>query len=351
MKVKKYITHEDFNLLLKPETYLKALPKVRVGKNRKNALRVTISQVNYFITNVIEHIKNGNYMVDEYNNFWLYDRAKKREISAPTIKEVWVQRVLYDIMYPVFERTFIFDSHGCRKGKGTHSAIQNAHKYIKNQSNKNKYLKLDIRKYFYAINHEILFNILKRTIKDERFLCLVALYFKSPKNDFYDVLKKGCPLGNLLSQLFGLIYLNEMDNYIKRELKVKHYVRYVDDFILFDIENPEYYKEKIETFLKDKLDLTLSKQKQGITTLKFLGYRITKSGLRQNSKVYKKSKNKNHESTSAPLIHLGIKQNIDFELNSKMNKSIFNNYINKRFSHIPKNKRFEFVNKLLESVS
>lgn len=332
------INYQDFNFITTRKAFDLALKDVRVGTTRKKILRKILTYKDFYLHTITNQIKNSTYTIDDYNNFWLRDGKKVREISAPTIKEIWTQRVIYNNVYPVFEKQFINDSHGCRKGKGTHSAILAARTYLKNMEPKHRYLKLDIRKYFYAINHEILFNILEKTIKDSRYLDLISKYFKSPKNDFFDVNMKGLPLGNLLSQLFGLIYLNELDNFIKRELKIKHYVRYVDDFILFNLKNPEEIESIITEFLYEKLDLTISKRKIGFSRLNFLGYSLHRSDkFFQNNEVYKKSFKKSIISTNAPLIHMGIKRDIDYNLNHEMNKSIFGNYIDKQFSYLNKN--------------
>lgn len=336
--MKKYITHSDFSLLLQKSTYLKYFKDIQVGSDRRCLLKKHILHLDNFISNIINDIQNDSYVVDDYNNFFLREKGKKREISAPSMKEVWVQRVLYNIMYPVFERKFIHESHGCRIGKGVHSAILSAQNFLRTSDKSSKYLKLDIKKYFYAIDHTILYDILSRTIRDEKFLSLVAKYFKSPKNDYYDVNTRGVPLGNLLSQLFGLIYMNETDQFIKRKLGIKKYIRYVDDFILFDLKDPETIKAQVEDFLLQKLNLTLSKCKIGNRTLKFLGFKITPNTLKQNSIVYKQAVEKDYQSSQSGLIHLGIKTKTDYNLNYKMNLRLYNNFINSR-THLPLEQR------------
>ena len=135
------------------------------------------------------------------------------------------------------------------------------------------YLQLDIRKYYYNINHNILRNFISKKIKDERIVNLIMLFVDTVKGI-------GLFVGNVLSQLFGLIYLSPLDHFVKRVLKIKHYIRYVDDFVLVGLEKSEAHilKSKIESFLKDNLNLELSKFriakiKQGCN---FVGFRTWK---------------------------------------------------------------------------
>ena len=143
-----------------------------------------------------------------------------------------------------------------------------------NKKWKNYYiLKMDVRKYFQNINKDILMNILSRKVKDEK------LYKLLEKIVYSNSGLKGLPIGNYTSQIFANIYLNEVDQYIKQELKVQQYFRYMDDFVLFTQTKSEAIEilSKIRIFLKEKLDLELNektqifKSSQGIN---FCGYKI-----------------------------------------------------------------------------
>lgn len=171
-----------------------------------------------------------------------------------------------------------FDSYSCRLDKGTHKAV-NRLKSFCNKASKNNhlniyYLKCDIKKFFDSIDQEILYKLIKRKVKDDNAIWLIEAIIKS----FQTGKSKGLPLGNVTSQLFANIYLNELDQFIKRELKIKCYVRYCDDFIILDT-NFDVLKEKlllISEFLNKYLKLIIHKNKvfikkyrQGID---FLGY-------------------------------------------------------------------------------
>jgi len=190
---------------------------------------------------------------------------------------------------PIFEKTFISDSYANRKGKGTLKAVLKFDGYKRKVSGNGKLLpkakdnnqvygyvlKADIKKYFDTVDHEILMEIIERKIKDEKVLWLIR---KIMDNHDCKISGKGMPIGNLTSQFFANVYLNELDYFIKHELKVRYYIRYVDDFVILDAskEKLEIYKEEIGNFLK-KLKLELHKNKSKIIPIrkgvKFLGYK------------------------------------------------------------------------------
>ena len=163
----------------------------------------------------------------------------------------------------MFDRTFIYDSYSCRNNKGTHGAfkrvVQLSRQVSKNYTNSCWALKLDIRKFFDSVDHEILMNLLKARIADEQLLQLLQNIVSS----FEFKLGKGIPLGNLTSQLFANIYLDPLDKFVKHQLRAKYYLRYADDFMLSDT-NPDRllgYLIEINRFLRDNLGLTLHPNK------------------------------------------------------------------------------------------
>ena len=163
---------------------------------------------------------------------------------------------------------FIDQSYACRKGKGQHKGSLKCKKFVK----RNQYcLKCDIKKFYPSINHNILFAIIQRKIKCKDTLDLLKKIIFSIAGETND------PIGNYTSQWFGNLYLNELDMFVKHKLKVKDYLRYSDDFILFSNNKKELhiFKKEIDTFLKNELRLSFSKSSifptaQGVD---FLGYR------------------------------------------------------------------------------
>lgn len=254
------------------ENLLKAYESARKGKKSKVKVLDFSKDLYANINQLLTELNTNTYKPRPYTKFWVYE-PKPREIKAPHFRDVVVQHCIYDVIYPIFDRSFIFHSYGCRKEKGNHRAVDMLQKYMRSENNK-YFLQLDIRRYYYTINRDKLKQFLGKKIKDQRFLDLIMLFADDGES------KTGVPIGNLLSQLLALIYLNELDHYVKRTLKLKYYVRYVDDFVigLNSCEECIYYKQRIEKFLNEELDLTFSKWKITPTRkgLNFVGFRTWK---------------------------------------------------------------------------
>ncbi|MBL7160908.1 MAG: hypothetical protein ISS93_03615 [Candidatus Aenigmarchaeota archaeon] len=215
---------------------------------------------------------------------------KTRLISASHFRDRVVHHALCNIIQPIFERTFIYDSCANQIGKGTTLALQRFNQFKQKVSGNGRLenhakdgnmvvgyaLKADIRHYFDTIDHGVLLRCIRRKISDREVIWLIQKILGNHK------LKqpcKGMPIGNLTSQFFANIYLSELDYFVKHGLRVKYYIRYVDDFVLLDIsrERLEHCKERINSFLKGlKLELHTDKSKvyplhKGIT---FLGFKV-----------------------------------------------------------------------------
>ncbi len=235
------------------------------------------------------------YKVGAYRPFFVFE-PKKRLVMALNFKDRVAQWSVYQQLNPYYDRQFITDSYACRKGKGSHAAADRLQYWLRQTDRKPGqwyYLKLDISKYFYRVDHEILLKILRRRIKDERLMQLLAVIINSEDRAFglpagvapddcpeeewlYDV---GMPIGNLTSQLFANIYLNELDQHCKHDLHLHFYIRYMDDIII--LHNDKKYlqeiKEDIEAFLRDELRLDLNNKTAIRPTrlgVEFVGYRI-----------------------------------------------------------------------------
>lgn len=203
---------------------------------------------------------------------------KTRKIRKSYFTDRIVHHAICNILEPIFDKTFIYDSFANRKGKGTLNAIKRLDsfklKVSKNNTRKCYVLKADVSHYFDEVKHEVLISILRRKIMDEKLIVLINKVLKNHSE------KVGMPLGNMTSQFFANVYLNELDQFVKHTLKAKYYIRYVDDFVILhqDKKILEDYKHKIDLFLRERLKLRLHPNKCKILLLKrgilFLGYRI-----------------------------------------------------------------------------
>ena len=225
-------------------------------------------------------LKNKTYKHSEYKAFKIND-PKPRDIHKASVRDRLFHHAIYRILYPYFDTKFIYDSYSCRINKGTHKAVDRF-RYFSNIVSKNNtktcwILKCDIRKFFASIDHDILKDILEKYIEDKDILWLISQIVDSFSSS-QDLVEVGLPLGNLTSQLLVNIYMNEFDQFVKRELKVKYYIRYADDFVIFrdDKEYLENILEKMKEFLENKLKLNMHPDKVYIKTLAsgvdFLGW-------------------------------------------------------------------------------
>jgi RNA-directed DNA polymerase len=227
-----------------------------------------------------------------YRTFIVAD-SKKRTIKAAPFRDRVVHHAVCNIIEPIFDPSFIHDSYACRKGKGSHAAVKRLEHFIHaltrererererdgRNAQKLYYLKCDISKFFESIDGAILFDILRRKIHDENTLWLLREIIESNP--------VGIPIGNLTSQLFANIYLNELDHFVKRELREWHYVRYMDDFLILGTNKAHLQdvRERIRFFLADRLKLTLHPKKAEIAPvdrgIDFLGYVMLPGGRRR----------------------------------------------------------------------
>jgi len=262
-----------FEKAFTPESLYQAWEDASQGKRAK---RATLEFGRCLATNLDAlhtELHAGTYKPQPYFAFTVYE-PKERIIFAPAFRDLVVQHAIYKLIYPIFNRTFIDQSYACRKGKGTHAAADYAQQALRCSAPDSYLLQLDIRKFFYSINRAVLRTQIERQIKDERFVDLMMQFA-----DYGQPV--GIPIGNLLSQIYALIYMNPLDHFIKRELGARRYCRYVDDFVIFGWprERCAAALARIIEFLRGTLKLELSryslhKIKRGIN---FVGYRTWRS--------------------------------------------------------------------------
>lgn len=253
------------------ENLYDAYKTARKGKmNRKEILAYTANLEENLIE-IQNELIHGMYEVGAYREFFIYE-PKQRMIMSLPFKDRVIQWAIYRVLNPIFEKSFYEHSYACRVGKGTHSASEKLQEWLRivnKKPGKWYYLKMDISKYFYRVDHEILLALIERRIKDKKVIDLLRKIICSETAKFglpassslseVDIREdgRGMPIGNLTSQMFANIYLNELDKFVKNELHAKYYLRYMDDFILLSDDKFQLHawKDSIIHFLDRELRL------------------------------------------------------------------------------------------------
>lgn len=270
--------------------------------------------------------KHGSYQAFAIND------PKPRNIHKAAVRDRLLHHAIYRILYPYFDRKFIYDSYSCRRNKGIHKAINRFRSFGRKASNNNKrtvwVLKCDIRKFFASISHKILKNILERYVTDKDAIWLLGEVIDS----FYTSNRKGygLPLGNLTSQLFINIYMDEFDQFLKRKLKSTHYIRYADDFVVFSEDNVSLYQyiTTVGNFLKENLELELHPDKVFIKTfasgVDFLGWvnfphhRLLRTSTKK--RMFRKLNQNSKETSRASYLGL-LKHGNTYKLTQRIKES------------------------------
>ena len=247
------------------------------GKRGKKDVQAFMLHLGDEIVSLHEDLMSGRYPHGNYVHFRIND-PKPRDIHKATVRDRLLHHAIHRKLYPFFETLFISDSFSCQIGKGVHRALERFKKFARKSGGNNTItcwiLKCDIRKFFASVDHDILTGILRSRIANLRLLGLLTSVIKS----FEASPGKGIPLGNLTSQLFANVCMNELDQFVKHDLRVKYYVRYADDFIFMSCDRFELldYLPKVAAFLSGPLALNLHPDKVIIKTLAsgvdFLGW-------------------------------------------------------------------------------
>jgi retron-type reverse transcriptase len=327
MKRYKHIFEEIYSLENLHLAYLKA----RKGKQSKPAVEAFTFHLESELLKLQQELSSETYVPGPYRQFHVYE-SKKRLISAAPFRDRVVHHAICNVIEPIFEATFIYDSYACRVGKGTHAAVQRFREFLKCCSgakppnNTSYVLKCDIARYFPSIDHQILLELLGRKIADERVIQLLSVIIKHspiekhelkllshdvramteqagtpaeaygstekhepvwfPGDDLLAPLRPhGLPIGNQTSQFFANVYLNPFDHFVKETLREKYYLRYVDDFLVLGNDKTRLHEVKVamkEFLLGLRLRLHENKTQLFPATegTDFLGYRIFPTHLR-----------------------------------------------------------------------
>ena len=255
----KFISEDNFELALHDSQLGKKKQKqvIEFNKNPKENLE-----------KIRQNVINGKFHTSEYKSMIIFEPKKRVIYKLPYNPDRIVQHAVMNVLRPILEGMFIYDSYACVEGKGQMRASRRCSQFVR----RNNYcLKCDIHHFYPSINHDILSQMLHKKIKDEKFMQIVDDIIYSFEGE------TNAPIGNYTSQWFGNFYLTFLDYYVKQELHIKDYLRYCDDFILFSNDKNYLHdcRKKIEIFLQNTLKLTYSKAyvfntKQGVD---YCGYR------------------------------------------------------------------------------
>ncbi len=268
----------SFENIISVENLLEAWREFLAGKRMKRDVQEFSLCLMDNIFQLHHELTHNTYKHGGYQAFSISD-PKPRNIHKAAVRDRLLHHAIYRILYPFFNKVFIADSYSCRLDKGTHKALNRfkefSCKVSKNNTQTCWVLKCDIRKFFANIDQGILMEVLEKYIPEKNTLNLLKEIIGSFSSTKAGV---GLPLGNLTSQLLVNIYMNEFDQFVKHKLKVKYYVRYADDFIVFSSDK-KYLEGLLDTigkFLSERLKLELHPGKVSIETLAsgidFLGW-------------------------------------------------------------------------------
>ena len=278
------------------ENLHRAFYQVLRGKRRKPRAGDFFVDLEKNLFLLQKELREHRYVPGDYHTFWVSE-PKPRLISAAPIRDRVVHHALVDVIEPIFERRFIHHSYACRKGKGTHMALK---KFVTWVRSSRYVLKMDIHKYFPTVDHQILKERIGWDIKDPEVLWLcdliidhsndqenVVQYF--PGDDLFTPVsrRKGIPIGNLTSQFFANIYLDALDHYVKDRLRIKRYLRYVDDFCAFH-DDKGFLREirclvaEFLVGLRQTLNEGKSRVRRAKEGIEFLGFVVFPKQLRLN---------------------------------------------------------------------
>jgi RNA-directed DNA polymerase len=271
-----------FDKLIDLENLFYAWEEFRHDKKKKEDVMAFEKNLESEIFALHQELITGTYKHSGYTSFFISD-PKKRHIHKAVVRDRVLHHAIMGILYQLYDKIFIHNSFSCRVGKGTHKGVEMLRSMLLKESRNNTrtvfILKCDIQKFFNSIDHDILIAILGKLVKDEKLIGLLIEVVRSFNGDRATLFGgRGLPIGNLTSQLFANVYMNEFDQHMKHVLKVKHYARYTDDFVV--VSNNKAYLvsllPQIKDFLNKNLKLTIHPNKVEIRKysqgVDFLGY-------------------------------------------------------------------------------
>lgn len=260
-----------YEKIISPENLEIAERKARLGKSKQYGVKL-FDRAREENLKALHHIlASDNYRTSKYTVFTIVDPKEREIYRLPYYPDRIVHHAIMNVLEPIFVSVFTADTYSCIKGRGIHLAQRRLQKALKDRYNTKYCLKLDVRKFYPSINHEILKEMLTWKFKDKRLLKLLFEIIDSTD---------GIPIGNYLSQYFANFYLSYFDHWLKEELKVKHYFRYCDDLVILSNTKESLWEilSEIRTYLTDNLKLDVKSNYQifpvSARGIDFVGYKF-----------------------------------------------------------------------------
>lgn len=243
------------------------------GKNHYAEVQAVERDPERYTQEIYDMLVNKTFTTAKYKTKLIYEPKKRVIYKLPYFPDRIVHHAIMNVIQPIWDNVFIYDLYSAIPGKGLHAGVLRLRQFLKDKENTKYCLKFDIKNFYPSVNHDILFNLVKRKIKCKDTLWLLEDVIRSPGSD------KNLPIGNYLSQYFGNIYLNWFDHWLKEEKGMKYYIRYCDDGIILH-KSKEVLNgllKEIEEYVKKNLKLELNPKTQifpvDIRGIDFLGYR------------------------------------------------------------------------------
>lgn len=314
------IGHDNlFERIISKENIFAAWREFQRGKMGKQDVLVFAEHFEEHLLLLHADLVNGRYRHGPYTRFLVHD-PKQRSIAKASVRDRVLHHAICRVITANFDKAFVFDSYSSRKTKGVHRAIERFQQLAQRLSRNNTQtvwvLKCDVRKFFASVGHDRLLELCVKRVRDDRVMTLL----KNILYSFEVKPEKGIPLGNLTSQLFANIYLDRLDQYVKREMRIKNYLRYTDDFVLLsrDLSELEHVLPLIRDFLLCDLDLDLHPTKvsflkwhQGVDFLgyeHFPHYRVLRTKTKK--RMIRKLRNRREDFESGDVDEDGLRQTV-----------------------------------------
>lgn len=282
-----------FPKIIEMENLRLAYKNAKRGKHYYKEVKMIEENVDYYLEKIQQMLINRNYKTSEYEIFIKNDKGKEREIyKLPFFPDRIVHWAIMLQIEHIFMETFTDFTNASLKDRGIHRTLAQLEKALKDENNTKYCLKIDVKKFFPNINHNILKSLLRKKFKDKLLLELLDEIIDSVEGN------KGVPIGNYLSQYFANFYLTYFDHWLKEEKKCKYVFRYMDDIVILSSDKDFLHilKREIDIYLKENLDLKIKENwqvfpidKRGID---FVGYRTFRRYKLLRKSTYKRMKEK-----------------------------------------------------------